>query len=85
MSDVWCAEEEEVSEMEVAVLEAQACGAWVLLGDRDFEVNVLISYGMRPGTTSPTYLGGQDYKPFGLIDSSDSFSSDDCIRHRRLA
>ncbi|CAM9538671.1 unnamed protein product, partial [Ectocarpus sp. 8 AP-2014] len=30
-------EEEEVSEMEVAVLEAQACGAWVLLGDRDFE------------------------------------------------
>ncbi|CAM9111655.1 unnamed protein product [Ectocarpus sp. 13 AM-2016] len=30
-------EEEEVSEMEVAVLEAQACGAQILLGDRDFE------------------------------------------------
>ncbi|CAM9423791.1 unnamed protein product [Ectocarpus fasciculatus] len=29
--------EEEVSEMEVAVLEAQACGARILLGDRDFE------------------------------------------------
>ncbi|CAM9261462.1 unnamed protein product [Ectocarpus sp. 4 AP-2014] len=30
-------EEQEVSEMEVAVLEAQACGARILLGDRDFE------------------------------------------------